>query len=312
MERTLWHPAAVQAFGNEFEDNREDLAIEAEYQLTTEPLRIDVLIIKKTRDVEIKKNIGQIFRLCNIIEFKSPDDSATVAVYNKTHGYARVYAALNNIDIDDLSVTISSTRHPKALLAFLKKKNFKVWREQPGIYIVNGEVYPTQILVTSELSEKDNFWLANLRKGLTAEQLEKVLTEAADKPGTEAYIYAIANANAEKLEELYMRRKEGVIFTEKLDAFFRERYASDIAKNEAKLKAEGKVEVAQNLKKMGLDLNQIKQATGLSSAEIKRLSCRFSALPFPVTLPIKGKNVYYNVYYKTAKFTTFLLDNDAK
>ena len=30
MERTLWHSAAVQAFGNELEDNRKDLAIEAE------------------------------------------------------------------------------------------------------------------------------------------------------------------------------------------------------------------------------------------------------------------------------------------
>ena len=77
MDRTPWHPAAVQAFGNELEDYRKNLAIEAEHQLTTEPLRIDVLIIKKKRDVVIKKNIAQIFRLCNIIEFKSPDDTAT-------------------------------------------------------------------------------------------------------------------------------------------------------------------------------------------------------------------------------------------
>jgi len=272
MERTLWHPAAVQAFGNELEDCRKDLVIEAECQLTTEPLRIDILIIKKTRDVEIKKNIGQIFRLCNIIEFKSPDDSATVAVYNKTHGYARVYASLNNMDIDDLSVTVSSTRHPRDLLAFLrKKKNFKVWREQPGIYIVEGEIYPTQILVTSELSEKGNFWLANLRKGLTAEQLEKVLAEAADKPGTEAYIYAIINANIGTMEDLNMRRKEGVVFSEKLDAFFRERYASDIAKNEAKLRAERDIEIARNMKKKGSPVSDIIELTGLSSAEIKRL-----------------------------------------
>ena len=34
MERTQWHPATVQAFGNELEDCRKDLAIEAEVQLT--------------------------------------------------------------------------------------------------------------------------------------------------------------------------------------------------------------------------------------------------------------------------------------
>ena len=76
MERTLWHPAAVQAFGNELEDHRDDLAIEAEVQLTTEPLRIDILIIKKKRDVVIKKNIAKIF----------------------------------------VSVTLSSSNHPKPLL----------------------------------------------------------------------------------------------------------------------------------------------------------------------------------------------------
>ena len=273
MERTLWHPAAVQAFGNELEDNREDLAIEAEYQLTTEPLRIDVLIIKKTRDVAIKKNIAQIFRQCNIIEFKSPDDSATVATYNKTHGYARVYASLNNTDIDDLSVTVSSTRHPRDLLAFLKKKpKFKIWQEQPGIYIVEGEVYATQILVTSELSEKNNFWLANLRKGLTTEQLAQIITVAADKPEADASLYAIINANAEKMEEL-MRRKEGVILTEKLDAHFREKYgATFIAEGKAEGKTEEKIEIARNMKNEGFDASTISRMTGLSSAEVKRLS----------------------------------------
>jgi predicted transposase/invertase (TIGR01784 family) len=110
-----------------------------------------------------------------------------------------------------------------------------------------------------------------LRKGLTAEQLAKVLTEAADKPGTEAYIYAIANANAEKMEELFMRRKEGVVFTEKLDAFFMERYAPEIAKRTAEVKTEGVIEIARKMKSEGCDLEFISKMTGLSSKEIKRL-----------------------------------------
>jgi len=284
MERTQWHPATVQAFGNELEDNRKDLAIEAEVQLTTEPLRIDILIIKKKRNVVLKKNIAQIFRRYNIIEVKSPDDSATIASYDKTHSYARLYASRNDVRINDLSVTVLATRYPRDLLAFLRKnEKFKVWQEQPGIYVVEGEVYPTQILVTSKLSEKDNFWLASLRKGLTEEQLEKVITVAADKPEADAYLYAVINANIETMEDLNMRRKEGVVFSEKLDAFFRERYAVFIAQGEAEGEAkgkaegkaegkvEGKVEVARNLKNMGLSVSQIQQATGLSSAAIKRL-----------------------------------------
>ena len=68
MARTSWHPAFVQAIENELEESRNALTFEAEHQLTSEPLKIDVLIIKKKKNVVIKKNIGQIFRLYNVVE----------------------------------------------------------------------------------------------------------------------------------------------------------------------------------------------------------------------------------------------------
>ena len=139
---------------------------------------------------------------------------------------------MNNVRTDDLSVTVTTTRHPRNLLAYLRKQ-LKVRHEQPGIYLVEGERYPTQIIVTTELPREMNFWLANLRNDLTEEQLAQVITAAAGKPEADAYLHAITNANAEKLEELFMRRKEGVILTEKLDAYFTERYAPAIAKGKA-------------------------------------------------------------------------------
>ena len=77
------------------------------------------------------------------------------------------------------------------------------------------------------------------------EQLAKVITVAADKPEADVYLYAIINANAEKMEEL-MRRKEGVILTEKLDAHFRERYAVFIAEGKAEGKAESVLTVLRS------------------------------------------------------------------
>jgi len=262
--RTQWHPAAVLAFRTELEDYRDDLLIEAECQLTTEPLRIDVVIVKKKRDVVLQKNIARIFRQCNIVEYKSPDDHVTVEDYNKTHAYARLYASLNKVSIDDLSVTVATTRHPRNLLAFLKRR-FTVRQKQQGIYLVEGEVYPTQIIVGTELSENDNFWLVNLRSGLTAEQWNKILIAAEDKPDIDAYIFAIANANAKSLEKYIM---QNVILTEKLDAYFEKRCA---APWKAKGKAEEKVEIARNMKKEGCDSAFITRITGLSAAEIRRL-----------------------------------------
>jgi hypothetical protein len=57
-----WHPAFFEAIQLELESYRDILEFKAEYQLSAEPLRIDVLIVKKLKDAAIKKNIGAIFR----------------------------------------------------------------------------------------------------------------------------------------------------------------------------------------------------------------------------------------------------------
>src|SRR5215469_15057902 len=98
MSRISWHPAFVQAIRVELEDYQDVLTFEEEHQLTTEPLKIDVLIIKKKKNVVIKKNIAQIFRSFNVVEYKSPTDRANIADYHKTHCYSRLYASLNKVD----------------------------------------------------------------------------------------------------------------------------------------------------------------------------------------------------------------------
>ena len=52
----------------ELDEYRDSLEFFPEYQLSSEPLRIDCVIIKKIRDVQIKKNIAAIFREINIRE----------------------------------------------------------------------------------------------------------------------------------------------------------------------------------------------------------------------------------------------------
>jgi len=251
MARTSWHPAFAQAIENELEESKDALTFETEYQLTTEPLRIDVLIVKKKRNVAIKKNIAQIFREFNIIEYKSPGDAVPVEAYHKTQCYSRLYASLHKVDINEMSVTLAVTQHPRKLLTFLRKQ-YTVTNVQEGIYFVEGDTSPTQILVADELPKKDNFWLTSLRNDLTEEQIDHVLVAADGREGVDAYLYAIVEANAETMGEQFMRRKkEGVIFSEKLDAFFRERYSPLIAEGKAEGRAEGKaeekIETARNM-----------------------------------------------------------------
>ena len=148
MARTSWHPAFAQAIENELEESKDALTFETEHPLTTEPLKIDVLIIKKRKDVVIQKNIGRIFRERNIVEFKSRN--VTVENYHKTHCYSRLYASLNKVDINNMSVTVVATRLPRKLLAYLQKQ-YTVTNVQPGIYYVKGDTSPTQVIVSENL-----------------------------------------------------------------------------------------------------------------------------------------------------------------
>jgi len=142
MARIAWHPAFVQAIQQELGDYLDVLTFESEHQLTTEPLKIDVLIIKKKKNVVIKKNIAQIFRTFNVVEYKSPGDRVAIEGYHKTQCYGRLYAALNKVNIDEMSVTVVATRHPRKLLSFLKNR-YTVLHTQSGIYLVEGDTCPT-------------------------------------------------------------------------------------------------------------------------------------------------------------------------
>ncbi len=86
-----WHPAVYAGFQVELEEEAERLEFENEHQLGTKPLEIDMLIIKKDADPPIRKNIGQIFRRYNLIEYKSPGDYLSIDDFYKVYAYACLY-----------------------------------------------------------------------------------------------------------------------------------------------------------------------------------------------------------------------------
>ena len=57
---TQWHPAFFGSLQIEFENEADKLIFENEHLLSTKPMAIDVLIIKKISDEPIRKNVLQI------------------------------------------------------------------------------------------------------------------------------------------------------------------------------------------------------------------------------------------------------------
>ena len=122
MDKTKlqWHPAFVAALRITLQDEMQYLEMHEEHLLSKKPLQMDILIIKKLQEVQIKKTIGRVFRKHNIIEYKSPDDSLSVNDFYKVYGYACIYQSntdrIKEIDPEELTLTFVCSHYPRELL----------------------------------------------------------------------------------------------------------------------------------------------------------------------------------------------------
>jgi len=274
-----WHTAFFEAIQMELDEYSRDLQFTSEFQLITRPLKIDVVIIKKSRDIVIEKNIATIFRKENIVEYKSPDDYVSVGDFYKVYGYACLYSALNKVDIKDMTLTFVESRYPRELLAHLQVvRGYTVEERLPGIYIVNGDILPVQIIDNRKLSSEENIWLKDLDKKLDLTERKRIAAEikklGKDKAARiKAYLYVIQRANLMNLREV------GEMFDidlawEKL--LVETGYA---ARWEARAEEKGRQEgmgigmekAARNLKALGISTEIIIKSTGLSPEEIAKL-----------------------------------------
>ena len=206
-----WHPAFYASLQIELEKDSGNLVFENEHQLGTQPMEIDILIIKKEKDVPIRKNIGRIFREHNIIEYKSPDDYLSVDDFYKVYGYACFYKAdttwADRIPVDGLTITLASARYPYKLVKHLEeKRGYTLQKIEEGIYYIKGDYIPIQLIITSKLLEEENLWLRNLTNKMadpaSAEKLVKEYGKHKDNIFYQSVMDIIVRANAEQFQEV--------------------------------------------------------------------------------------------------------------
>jgi hypothetical protein len=272
-ERLDWHVAFFEAIQAELSEYKQFLDFTYQRQLSAEPLRIDVVIIKKAGAVALKKNIAAIFREVNIIEYKSPDDYVSEWDFYKVYGYACLYASLEKIPFDNLTLTFAGSRHPKKLIGHLReKREFAVAEKWPGVYIVSGDILPIQIIDSRKLSADENIWLRDLHNRLDAHEYRRITSEAArygEQSKLGAYLNVITRANKDTLEEVLKMSRS----TKTLDQIFEE--TGFAARWEARGKVEGeekgRAEIARNMVSMGLPFETIVSATQLDPEKIRAL-----------------------------------------
>lgn len=173
-------------------------------------MQIDVLIIKKRNHDVIQKNIGQIFRKHNIMEYKSPTDYISIDDFWKVYGYALFYksesSCIDSIKISEITITYVSIGYPDSLMKYLKENlGLTIEKQAEGIYYIINDRIPIQILVSSELSEEENLWLRSLSNNIKdtsiIDKLSKEYNEHQTDELYKAAMNVIVRANREQFEE---------------------------------------------------------------------------------------------------------------
>ena len=268
-----WHPAFVQAIQMELEDYGDSLEFYPEFQLTSEPLKIDCVVIKKVKDVLIKKNIAAIFREINLLEYKSPEDYVSIANFYKVYGYACLYASLEKVPITSLTMTFVESHYPVKLLGHLKNvRGYSVEKTGPGIYNITGDILPIQVIDNRQLSPEENLWLKDLDNNLGRTEANRITSEVLMKgkgARLEAYIDVIYRANKERFMESNMVTVAEKILKE--TGYLAKLEATAEAKGEARGEERKAIDMSKDLIAIGLPFETIVSVSKLAPEKVKEL-----------------------------------------
>lgn len=275
MEKTKlqWHPAFGAALRITLQDEMKYLEMHEEHLLSKKPLQMDILIIKKTQDIQIKKKIGMIFRKHNIIEYKSPEDSLSVNDFYKVYGYACIYQSntdrVKEIDPEELTLTFACSHYPRKLLRHLETvRGMRAEYQGGGIYYLKGDPIPMQLLITPKLTYKENYWLQSMRTDLQAgEEIRKLVREYEKHRKSKdhaAVMDLITRANWKQME-----------VEKKMCDALKELFAEELKEADSRGRTEGieqgKREMILAFLKAGAGSDIIKEASGLKEEQIEAI-----------------------------------------
>jgi hypothetical protein len=253
------------------------LEFKYEYQLTTEPLRIDIPIILKPRTPYLDKNIARIFKTINVFEYKSPEDYLSVKDFYKVYAYAALYAAITpKTALSDITITMVGRTYPRNLITyFTEVRHYQVEPLQKGIYYIIGDYLPIQIIVSADLSPSDNRWLKHLGRDLEKEEAERIFKEGVQLPlPMDAYYDVLIRANLKTFEEVIAMSDDTLSIEDILmrTGFIPKWLAQGRKEGREEGREESRKEIALNLLKKGWTVEETAETAGLAIEKVRALS----------------------------------------
>ena len=271
-----WHPGFCGGLELELRSYADILEYHREKELFKKPVRIDLLVIKKSADINIQKSFAKVFKKHNIVEYKSPGDELSIDDLYKTIGYAGLYKGLgkyaDEIKADEISISMFRYEKPVKLFSTVKSLGGNVEKKYDGVYYVSGIInIPTQVVVMGELDNEDGVFLKTLTDNLSYEDAKNFLeaTENLREPADRHNIDALVQVSGSANRELYdMIRRE-----DPMCEFLRELFKDELIQERGEGLKQGREQGReQGIKAFILD----KLEDGFSEKDIvKRLVKRF-------------------------------------
>ena len=284
-----WHYGFYAAMKAEYGDKGLPMDVfDQEVPLGVEPVRLDMVI--KTQG-PLSDPLGSFYRVHNVHEYKSPDDSLSVDEFYRALTYPLHYKyydhKVNEIPLKDLTLTIVRHSYPREMIKTLEADGFKVklrkseeGEEYQGIYEVSGKLpVPTQIVVTSRLPDGEYEALKLLSTDATpemaADYIEKVNSSSDEmvqrNGGSVIYYCLLINPGMEqKLKDLGINVE---VMKEMLQQVIDEE-RKDAEKVGEQKKAE---KVAEKMIRENYSATVITHLTDLSFEDVARVAQRIGA-----------------------------------
>ena len=269
----------------ELRDNREDLSFNREYNLSKEPLQIDLLVIKKPPHVKIKNEIGHLFRQHNVVEYKSPKDSLNIDDFYKTLAYAFLYKSLakevDGIPVSQLTLSLVRQGYPREMVKKLEAEGMQIQRQYPGIYYVEGAPIPAQIIATNELHAENHRSLRVLTSKLSEADAREFLAEAkryankGDINNINAVLKVSSDANYAVYDAL-MRRD--VKMTDAWKLLMKDDLAEAEARGESRGVEMGKKEMVVSLLKANQTVDFVAKVAKMTAAQVREIGQKAAVL----------------------------------
>ena len=277
-DKLQWHPAFCAAAGLEFHEDIERLELKPEYNLSKEPIRIDLLIIKEGSTGQIKNEIGHIMRIYNVIEYKSPEDALSIDDFYKTIGYACLYKGygeyVDAVPINELTISIFREARPEKMFLTLQKYGHKIEERYPGIYYVTEHLpFPAQVIVTQELEPGEHRSLRILSNHAKKEDVEEFLRKAEgmntprDRQNVEAVLQVSVRAN----DELYREIRRDANMCDALRELMKDDIEREVSAARKLGESEGEAKIIINMNHSGMTPENIASITGKNLDEIRAI-----------------------------------------